>query len=265
VKYATSLPFLKMTKLLYRLVLLSVAGFLAGCEQVDRDHYVVISIPDQAMDVYTKGHWTARYLVSTSKYGEGDQPGTSTTPLGHLAIAQKIGGAAPLGEVFKSRRPTGEILAPNTPGRDPIVSRILWLRGLERHNQYAYQRYIYIHGTPEERYIGRPASYGCIRMRSADVIVLYNTVGKGARVDIVLRSLPTARPSSSTISVAVSSQNSAPTQSNNASASQTTQVQTTTQSPQNPPVIQSAKNTTTKQTTQMPTANQPAERATMNQ
>jgi hypothetical protein len=254
-----------MTKLLHRLALLSVAGFLAGCEQVDHDHFVVISIPDQAMDVYTKGQWTARYLVSTSKYGEGDQPGSSTTPVGHLAIAQKIGDRAPLGEVFKGRRPTGEILAPNTPGRDPIVSRILWLRGLERHNKYAYQRYIYIHGTPEERYIGSPASYGCIRMRSSDVIVLYNTVGKGAHVDIVLSSLRTRQSSSDSTSVAVSSQDSATTQSKSASTSQTTQVQTTTQSRQNPPFIESAKITTTKQTTQMPTANQPAQNATMNQ
>jgi hypothetical protein len=256
------LPFSKMTKLLFRVTLLSVAGFLAGCEQIDHDHYVIISIPDQAMDVYTKGKWTARYQVSTSKYGEGDLPGTSTTPLGHLAIARKIGDGAPPGEVFKSRRPTGEILAPDTPGRDPIVSRILWLRGLERANQYAYQRYIYIHGTPEERHIGNPASYGCIRMRSSDVIGLYNTVGKGARVDIVLRSLQTRQSTSNTTSVAVSSQNSA-TPSKTASTSQTTP--TTTQAPQNPPVNQSAKNTTTKLTTQMPTANQPAQNATMNQ
>ena len=254
-----------MTKLLYRLALLSVAGFLAGCEQVDHDHYVIISIPDQSMDVYTKGKWTARYQVSTSKYGEGDDPGSSLTPLGHLAIAQKVGDGAPSGEVFKSRHPTGEILAPDTPGRDPIVSRILWLRGLEHHNQYAYQRYIYIHGTPEERNIGNPASYGCIRMRSSDVITLYNTVGKGARVDIVLNSLPTRQSSSSPTSVAVSSQNPATTHSQSASTVQTTQVQTTTQLPQNPPVTESAKNTTTKLTTQMPTANQSAVNATTNQ
>jgi hypothetical protein len=252
-----------MRNLFFRLALLSVAGFLAGCEQVDHDHFVIISIPDQAMDVYTRGKWTARYEVSTSKYGEGDEPGSSTTPLGRLAIAQKIGGGAPPGEVFKSRHPTGEILAPDTPGRDPIVSRILWLRGLEQHNRYAYQRYIYIHGTPEERHIGNPASYGCIRMRSSDVIALYNTVGKGAQVNIVLSSLPARQSTSNTTTVAVSSQNSVTTQSQSSSTAQTTQVQTTTQLPQNPLLTASAKNTTTKQTTQMPTANQSAVNATM--
>jgi lipoprotein-anchoring transpeptidase ErfK/SrfK len=73
----------------------------------------------------------------------------------------------------------------DAPGRDPIVTRILWLEGLEPQNQRAYDRYIYIHGTPEERNIGRPVSYGCVRMRSQDVIDLYERVGVGARVQIV--------------------------------------------------------------------------------
>ena len=73
----------------------------------------------------------------------------------------------------------------NSPGRDPIVSRILWLKGKEPQNANAYGRYIYIHGTPEERNIGLPVSYGCIRMRSRDVIELYDIVGKGAQVTIV--------------------------------------------------------------------------------
>src|SRR5205823_1035166 len=84
--------------------------------------------------------------------------------------------------VFKDQRRTGEILAPNAPGRDPIVTRILWLRGSQPENRNAYRRYICIHGTPEECKIGTPASYGCIRMRSRDVIDFYNTVGIGARV-----------------------------------------------------------------------------------
>jgi lipoprotein-anchoring transpeptidase ErfK/SrfK len=76
------------------------------------------------------------------------------------------------------------VLKPNAPGRDPIVSRILWLRGLEKQNAKAYSRNIYIHGTPEERFIGRPASFGCIRMRSADVAKLYNAVGVGTRIEV---------------------------------------------------------------------------------
>ena len=76
------------------------------------------------------------------------------------------------------------MIAVDAPGRDPIVTRILWLDGLERKNRHAFARCIYIHGTPEERNIGTPASYGCIRMRSCDVIELYNTVGAGAKVII---------------------------------------------------------------------------------
>jgi hypothetical protein len=86
---------------------------------------------------------------------------------------------------FKSRRATGEIVPVDAPGRDPIVTRILWLKGLEEQNRRAYGRTIYIHGTPEERNIGRPMSYGCIRMRSRDVIDLFNTVGVGAEIEIV--------------------------------------------------------------------------------
>ena len=96
--------------------------------------------------------------------------------------------------VFKDRRPTGEILVPDAPGRDPIVTRILWLRGREAQNANAYSRYIYIHGTPEERNIGKRASFGCIRMRSRDVIQLYDIVGTGARVTILDQPLETMVP-----------------------------------------------------------------------
>ena len=126
----------------------------------------------------------ATYPISTSKFGLGDVPGTSWTPLGKLEIAKKIGGGAPSGAAFKNRRPTGEIVPPDAPGRDIIVSRILWLRGEEPQNSLAYGRYIYIHGTPEERNIGAPTSYGCIRMRSRDVIELFDIVGQGAQVSI---------------------------------------------------------------------------------
>jgi hypothetical protein len=91
---------------------------------------------------------------------------------------------------FHGRRPTGEIVKPNSPGRDPIVSRILWLRGLQFQNARAFSRAIYIHGTAEEWKIGTPASYGCIRMRSQDVIHLFDIVGVGAEVDVTMDSLP---------------------------------------------------------------------------
>jgi hypothetical protein len=102
-----------------------------------------------------------------------------------MEIAKKIGGGAPIGMKFKDRKPTGEVVPVDAPGRDPIVTRILWLRGKESQNRRAYGRTIYIHGTAEERKIGHPASYGCIRMRSRDIVQLYDTVGYGAVVEVV--------------------------------------------------------------------------------
>ena len=107
-----------------------------------------------------------------------------------LRVKKKIGADARPGAVFKCRRPTGEVIRVDAPGRDPIVTRILWLEGTEPRNRRAFARCIYIHGTPEERNIGYPASYGCIRMRSADIIELFNTVGIGARVFITPKPLP---------------------------------------------------------------------------
>jgi lipoprotein-anchoring transpeptidase ErfK/SrfK len=143
----------------------------ASCASPDLRHEVIISIPEQRMALLEDGVPISTYPVSTSKFGLGDLPGRSGTPLGTLEIAQKIGRGAPSGAVFKDRRRTGEIVLPDAQGRDPIVSRI-------------YSRYIYIHGTPEERNIGLPVSYGCVRMRSRDVIELFDIVGTGARVMI---------------------------------------------------------------------------------
>lgn len=130
------------------------------------------------------------YPVSTSKFGLGDTPGSYGTPLGKMRIKEKIGHNMPTGAVFKSRVPTGEVLPVDAPGRDPIVTRILWLEGLEPRNRNAFDRYIYIHGTPEERNIGLPVSYGCIRMRSRDVVELFDTVGKYALVFVSPHPLP---------------------------------------------------------------------------
>ena len=153
---------------------------------------IVVSVPDQTLALINDGVVVARYRVSTSKFGLGDGNGTYATPLGAMAIASKIGANAPLGAVFKNRQPTGEVLKPNAPGRDPIVSRILWLRGLEKQNARAYSRNIYIHGTPEERLIGRPASYGCIRMRSQDIAQLFNAVPVGTKIEIANAALGSA-------------------------------------------------------------------------
>src|SRR5438552_13044998 len=132
------------------------------------------------------------YPVSTSKFGVGDFRSRMTTPLGDLMVAKKIGENAPVGAVFHNRRWTGEILHPNTPGRDPVMTRIIWLRGLQASNAHAFHRCIYIHGTNEEKIIGRPASFGCIRMKSSDVAALYNQLPLGAPVEIVQDPLPKA-------------------------------------------------------------------------
>lgn len=168
--------------------------FLAGCVTKDREHQILISVAEQRMLVLKKGQPLAEYPVSTSKFALSDIPGSKGTPLGRLEIARKIGARAPSGMKFKDRRPTGEIVPVNAPGRDPIVTRILWLKGLEPGNRNAYKRYIYIHGTAEENRIGTPASFGCVRMRSADVIRLFETVGVGAQVRIVVEPLPQFAP-----------------------------------------------------------------------
>ncbi|MEI6713067.1 MAG: L,D-transpeptidase [Verrucomicrobiota bacterium] len=144
-----------------------------------------VSVPDQKMVLIQDGAETARYPVSTSKFGVGDSWGSYTTPLGQLQIAAKIGSQAPEGAVFKERRMTGEVLPPNAPGRDPIVTRIMWLRGLEAGNANSFKRCIYIHGTPEERLLGRPVSWGCIRMRSRDVVKVFDAVPVGTRVEVM--------------------------------------------------------------------------------
>jgi lipoprotein-anchoring transpeptidase ErfK/SrfK len=180
-----------------RLLLVFIAFALGAC--ADRVHTVTVSVPDQKMAVYKRGKEIARYDVSTSKFGLGDRPGSNGTPLGKLEVAKKIGKGAPIGMKFKSRKPTGEIVPVNAPGRDPIVTRILWLRGLEPQNRQAYGRTIYIHGTPEEWRIGTPASYGCVRMRSRDVVSLFDTVGEGARVQITTDPLPVASGPPATI------------------------------------------------------------------
>jgi hypothetical protein len=170
-----------------------------SCVAPDRDHRILVSVPDQRMMVFGKGRPVAEYPISTSRFGLGDIPGSFATPLGHLKIKKKFGARAPSGSVFRDRKATGEILLPNTPGRDPIVTRILWLEGLDPENRLAYERFIYIHGTPVEEKLGSAASYGCIRMGSHDIMDLFDLVGIGARVDILDEPLspPAPRPDGS--------------------------------------------------------------------
>lgn len=146
---------------------------------------MLVSVEDQTMLLTQHGQPVKSYKISTSKFGLGDTPRSMRTPLGRMQVAKKIGHKQPQGAVFKSRRPTGEVIAPNSPGRDPIVTRIMWLKGTERRNKNAFERYIYIHGTPEESRIGEAASYGCIRMKSSDVVDLYSRIGVNAEVKVI--------------------------------------------------------------------------------
>ena len=145
---------------------------------------IIISIPAQTLAVVESGRLIARYPVSTSKFGNGDNVGSYRTPLGTLFVSGKFGDRLPVGTVIKNRAPTGEVIAVDAPNRDAIISRVIWLRGMERQNSAAHDRCIYIHGTPEERHIGKPFSFGCIRMRSRDVIALYDSVHIGMHVTI---------------------------------------------------------------------------------
>ena len=157
---------------------------------LDTSSQVIISVRDQKLMLVQNGGKVVTYPVSTSMFGLGDSWGRMTTPLGYFAVEQKIGDNVPVGAVFHNRRLTGEVLQPNAPGRDPVITRIIWLRGLEAQNAHAYHRCIYIHGTPQEKTIGQPASYGCIRMKSSDVAELYNRVPVGALVQIIPDRLP---------------------------------------------------------------------------
>lgn len=150
---------------------------------------VVVSVADQRLALFKADKLVRKYPVSTSKFGLGDVPGSYRTPVGTLKVARKIGHGAKSGTVFKSRKKTGEVLSPNAPGRDPIVTRILWLEGTSPSTRRAFDRYIYIHGTPEERSLGSPTSYGCIRMASADIIDLFKRVSVGSPVVITTQDL----------------------------------------------------------------------------
>ena len=184
--------------------LLAAVGF-TGCGTTefgtDTRNKMIVSVSDQKMLLVHDGTPVKTYKISTSKFGVGDRPGSNCTPLGRMQIAKKIGGDTAIGSVFKHRRPTGEILKPNTPGRDPVVTRILWLSGTESRNHNAFSRTIYIHGTPEECRLGTPASFGCIRMGSRDVADLYERVGHGADVFVIRGSIQSRKSNQATAGI----------------------------------------------------------------
>ena len=133
----------------------------------------------------------AQYPVSTALKGVGEEKNSYRTPRGRHMVRAKIGAGAPIGSVFKGRRATGEVWTPalgaQYPGRDFILTRILWLSGCEPGynrlgNVDSMQRYIYIHGTPDSEPMGTPQSHGCVRMRNRDVVALFDAVPVGTPV-----------------------------------------------------------------------------------
>jgi lipoprotein-anchoring transpeptidase ErfK/SrfK len=143
---------------------------------------LIVSVPEQKMIFIENGQEREFFLISTAKKGIGDVPDSYMTPPGTMEIAEKFGDNLALGSVLKDRVATGEVVPVEAPGRDPIVTRVLWLRGLEERNRNAYPRFIYIHGTPQESLLGTAASFGCIRMRSTDVVRLYDAIAVGTKV-----------------------------------------------------------------------------------
>ena len=142
-----------------------------------------MDIARQMLDLRHHGELMKSWPVSTSRFGLGFEPGSFKTPTGRFMVTQKIGTDEPLWAEFKSRQPTGNIAAPGGE-HDGILTRILWLSGLDEENANTRDRYIYFHGTNREDLIGTPASHGCIRLRNADIAELFDLVPEGVRVVI---------------------------------------------------------------------------------
>lgn len=155
---------------------------------------ILIDIPSQTLSLLgDDGACIRRYRVSTARNGAGEASGSFCTPRGRHIIRARIGAGAPIGAAFRGRRPTGEVWTPElaaaNPGRDWILTRILWLSGTEpgfnRLGEVdSMRRYIYIHGTPDTEPMGVPLSIGCVRMRNRDVAELFELVPAGTAVDI---------------------------------------------------------------------------------
>jgi lipoprotein-anchoring transpeptidase ErfK/SrfK len=142
-----------------------------------------ISIRDQRLTLKEGEAAIRTYPVSTSRFGVGTEQGSLKTPTGRFRVAKKIGENMPSGTIFRGRVPLKSD-DPLPPTEDFVTSRILWLHGIDEHNANTRQRFIYIHGTKHEDKIGDPASRGCVRMRNADVIELFDLVDEGASVVI---------------------------------------------------------------------------------
>lgn len=159
--------------------------------------HIQISISDQALSIFDENNLVKQYSISTAKNGVGEKMDSECTPRGKHIITDKIGAGCESSSVFVGRIPTGEIYEPALrelhPERDWILTRILWLSGteegknkgqLEGMNLDSHDRYIYIHGSPDDVSMGEPGSRGCVRMRNAEVIELFDFIELGTEVNI---------------------------------------------------------------------------------
>lgn len=154
---------------------------------------IEVDIAAQRLRLYEQGSVTREYTVSTAANGAGEIQGSGCTPRGRHIVRAKIGAGLPVGAVLRARRWTREVWTPELqaryPGRDWILSRILWLSGLERGRNRlgcvdTFRRYIYLHGTPDSEPLGQPLSHGCVRLRNEDVIELFDLVSIGTEVEL---------------------------------------------------------------------------------
>jgi L,D-transpeptidase YbiS len=143
---------------------------------------IEISIATQRLRLFDGLRLIREWPCSSSKYGLGTLEGSNKTPLGRFVVREKHGAEARSGTIFKSRQPTGHWQPGMETSSDLVLTRILWLAGAEERNANTFQRYIYIHGTNNEAGIGKPLSHGCIRLRNADVITLFDLVPEGTEV-----------------------------------------------------------------------------------
>lgn len=152
------------------------------------DRKIVVHVSTQRAELWEGEAVFRSFVVSTSKYGLGFEVGSNKTPLGRFRVCEKIGGAEPLGAVFKARVPTGAVCTPETPlwssDEDLILSRILWLEGLDAANANTRGRYIYLHGTNQENLLGTPVSHGCVRFSNRDIRELFDLIEEGCEVVI---------------------------------------------------------------------------------
>ena len=143
---------------------------------------IEVSISAQSLALFDGYQLLRTWPCSTSKFGIGFEEGSNKTPLGGFVVVEKFGEEAEPGTIFKARKPVGHWNPGDPAEEDLILTRILRLRGIEKRNANTFDRYIYIHGTNEERRMGRKGSHGCVRMRNRDIMDLFDTVPEGTPV-----------------------------------------------------------------------------------